>query len=224
MPATQAIQVGDEQALLAHLPEVRRLADLTERNDWHDDSPLAQSLRLFRWVQQLPASLRETANPAESSVQFQLACLVDPAQGQYTTRELLAFAALIHDAGKASTYQRRPDGTTRCSGHEAASGRLAPGICARFDLTPSETNFVTTLVGAHGKPYELFKAQRARPPEARQRAMAGLAARYGEHFLPLLLLAWGDLVTSHLDSRCAGKYQAVLAFYRRLLPLALDGR
>jgi hypothetical protein len=35
--------------------------------------------------------------------------------------------------------------------------------------------------------------------------------------LPLLLLAYGDLVTSHLQTIRPEKYQAVLSFYQRWL-------
>jgi hypothetical protein len=232
MPRFQVLQLGDEQALLDFLPEVRRLAGLVECNDWHDDDPLAQSLRLFRWIQQLPASLREATDPPEAYIQFQLATLVDRLHGQYSAQELLAFAALIHDVGKAGTYREQPDGTTRCPDHEAASARLAPDFCARFGLTPTESDFVTTLVGAHGEPYELLKAlqeqardrARSRVSEEWQSTMAGLAARHGERFLPLLLLAWGDLVTSHLMHRRPAKYEGVLDFYQDLLSLALDGQ
>jgi len=207
----------DKRELLTSLPEVRRLRSLVERNDWHHDDALQQSLRLFRWVKRLPDSLLETVNAPEALLQALLAAVVDPEHGHHTVQELLAFAALIHDVGKAETYRQQPDGTTRCPGHEVAGARLAPSLCARFGFSPAETDFITALVGAHGEPYELFKTLQGRPLQDWQGPMVRLAKRYGDRFLPLLLLAWGDLVTSHLAVNGPDKYKAVLAFYRTML-------
>jgi len=207
-------QTQDEQVLLASLPEALRLRGLVERNDWHQDDPFQQSLRLFRWVRCLPASLLEAlATPGTAF----LTCVVDPSNGHRTVQELLAFVALIHDVGKAETFRLMPDGTTRCPDHEAVGARMAPAICARFGFTPVETRFITDLVGAHGEPYALFKEIAALPVPQQQERMRRFEAEHADHLLSLLLLAWGDLVTSELQTIRPEKYEAVLDFYRRWL-------
>jgi hypothetical protein len=210
----------DEPELLARLPEVRRLRELVEHSDWHQDDPLQQSLRLFRWVRCLPALLLEAIATPGTTL---LTCVVEPSNGRRTVQELLAFVALIHDAGKAETFQRLPDSTTRCPGHEAVSARMAPAICARFGFTPAETRFVTDLVKAHGEPYALFKEVASWPIPKQQERMRRFEAEHADHLLPLLLLAWGDLVTSHLRTIRPQKYEAVLDFYRRWLQRAWPG-
>jgi hypothetical protein len=202
-----------ESTLLPDLPELRRLHYLVERNGWHDDDVRQQSLRLFRWVKRLPASLFETISAPETTLRALLTSIVDPANGHYTTQELLAFTALIHDVGKAETFQRLADGTTRCPGHEAVSARLAPAICARFGFTPVETRFITTLVGAHGGPYALFKEIASMSAPQQQEQIRRFQADHADRLLPLLLLACGDLMTSHLQAKQPEKYAALLEFY-----------
>jgi hypothetical protein len=53
--------------------------------------------------------------------------------------------------------------------------------------------------------------------------MRRFEAEHADHLLPLLLLAWGDLVTSHLRTIRPQKYEAVLDFYRRWLQRAWPG-
>lgn len=209
--------------MLTDLPKLRRLRRLAERNDWHTDDPLRQSLRLRRWVKALPASLGMLTDGLDALLCLLLTAILDPSHSRRTVQDLLAFAALIHDAGKAETFQRLPDGTTRCPDHEAASARLAPGLCDRCGLTPAETGFVTTVVGGHGEPYDLFKALNGTLARDRLQPIANLATRYGDRFLPLLLLAWGDLATSHLAANQPDKFEAILAFYRQMLVTTLTG-
>lgn len=203
--------------LIKALPELDALRRVVEQSDWHNDSALQQSLRLFHWVKRLPALLLETTSAPQATLRALLISSVDPEQGRYNTQELLAFAALVHDLGKAETFQRLPDGTTRCPGHEAVSARMAPAICARFDFTPAETCFITHLVGAHGEPYALFKKITSLPTPQQQEQIRRFEAQHAHYLLPLLLIAWGDLLTSHLQTIRPVKYEAVFDFYRRWL-------
>jgi hypothetical protein len=196
------------------LPELEALRSVVERNDWHNDDACQQSLRLFYWVKWLPASLPEIINVPETKLHALLTLVKDPARGHHTMQALLGFAALIHDVGKAKTFQRLSDGTTRCPDHEAVSGDMAPTLCARFDFTPAETCFITNLIGAHGQPYTFFKDLAALPTSRQQEQIRGFETMHADHLLPLLLLAWGDLVTSDLRAIRPEKYETVLDFYR----------
>jgi hypothetical protein len=211
---SMTIQFQDKPTLWSRLGEVCRLRGLVEHNDWHNDDPLRQSLRLARWVKRLPASLVEVVNTPAAAWGSQLNSIVDPAAGQHTAHVLLTFAALIHDAGKAETFQHLPEGITRCPGHEAVSAQLAPIICARFDFTPVETHFIHAIVEAHGEPYAVFKKVASLPDAQQQEQIQGFEAAHAHHLLPLMLLACGDLVTSHLSTIRPAKYQGVLKFYQ----------
>jgi len=188
------------------LPELYRLRNLRENNDWHADDPLAQSLRLARFVGRLPRSLPEI--PAET-----LRPALASALNRTPVHALLTFTALIHDVGKGPTFRRDADGLTRCPGHEAAGASLASAICKRFALPSAETRFVTALVGAHGEPYELYKQIKGLPPPRQKERLSAFEERHAPHLPFLLLLAWGDMTTSDLPDRRPAKYLAIRKFY-----------
>jgi len=206
---------GAESTLKTLLPELYALRQVTENNGWHTDDPFHQSLRLRQWLAELPASLVDLGlAPGRLPLSRHLSARVDPGAGIHTTQALLEFVALIHDVGKKETFGRRPDGTTRCPGHEVAGARLAGPICARFDLTPIETGFITTLVKTHGRPYALFKETAGLSAAQQQDRICRFEQQHAAYLCPLLLLACGDLVTSHLPLNRPARYEAVRRFYR----------
>jgi hypothetical protein len=170
-------------------PELVALHNLVEQNDWHNDDPYQQSLRLFQWVKRLPAPLLEVMPLPEARLRSLLSSTVD--SGCYPLQSLLAFAALIHDVGKAETHQRLPDGMTRCPGHETVGARMAEAICNRFDFTQAETAFITTLVAAHGEPYALFKDIATLPVPQQQKWVGHFESRLRNLLLRRVLLAEG---------------------------------
>ena len=206
-----------ETGLKDVLPEIYRLENIVERNDWHNDTPYQQSLRLSHWIEKLPTTLGAPFDGYQDHVHTLLTSYLEQPNGSYSLQSLLSFAALIHDIGKEDTFARQPDGTTRCSGHEAVGARMAPAICARFDFTTAEIDFITNLVAYHGEPYALFKRVCELEPEERAAALAQFEAQHDRYLRPLLLLAYGDMITSHLQSINPAKFAAVSAFYREWL-------
>ena len=219
-----SLSTWDVGELLLAIPELKDLQNIIEQNDWHNDSALQQSLRLLDWVKQLPVSLVESIGIAENLPPTLLTDTVDAESGQHSLKALLGFAALIHDLGKASTFRRQSDGTTRCPGHEAVSAHMAQTICTRFDFSTVESRFIIALVGAHGKPYALFKKIATQPTPMQLKHISRFETAHGAHFLPLLLLAIGDLVTSHLEMIRPAKYQAVFGFYQDWLVKIWPGK
>jgi hypothetical protein len=203
----------EQGQLTQRLSELDVLRYVVERNDWHDDDVLQQSLRLFRWVKALPSTLLAIIGVPQAPLHALLAATVDDEPRQYTLHDLLTFTALIHDVGKAMTFRQHPDGTTRCPEHEAVGAAMAPAICQRFDFTSAETRCITTLVAAHGEPYALFKANALLPEAIQQAQIQGFEVDHWDHLLPVLMLATGDLVTSQLMTHQPEKYAAVLSFY-----------
>jgi putative nucleotidyltransferase with HDIG domain len=215
-------QLLDESVLFSHFPELAPLCKLVEHTDWHNDDPLNQSVRVFRWVHELPSSLSETAmRQTPSAVNSTMSQVISPIR-RFSSQQALAFAALLHDIGKAETYQIQPDGTTRCPGHEAVGARTAESICSRWSLAPEDSELIVALVAHHGKPYELFKQIASLPPAEQTAQIRQLEAEHADHLVPLLLLATGDLVTSHLRLNRPERYHAILDFYRRWLERLLS--
>jgi hypothetical protein len=203
--------------IVARLPELTRLQGFAENNDWHNDAPWAQSLRLLEWIIGLPGTLRATQSLRQRPFTSLLSRKYDKKNGRYPLHPLLSFTALIHDVGKAETFQRQPDGTTRCPGHEAAGAKMALSICQRFDFTKSETDFIETLVAHHGHPYALFKQICELPEPEQEAAVNQFEAQHASYLKPLLLLAYGDMITSHLQEINPVKFTAVFTFYTQWL-------
>ncbi len=218
MQSSYKTLLNDENALLANLPEVGHLHDIVENNDWHNDSVLWQSLRLLHWVQSLPNTLLEAIDVPEKPLQAWLTTSVDSKPNGHTGQELLIFTALVHDIGKAETYRRQPDGATQCPGHEAAGANLISNICHRLGwFTPAETTWITTLVRFHGSPYALFKKIKPLPEMQQQEQVHRFETEHIAYLQPLLVLAAGDMLTSHLETINPQKHRAVFNFYRRWL-------
>ncbi len=190
------------------IPYLERLRGLVECSDWHTDDPLEQTQRLVEWVWRLPGALPQPLGAV-------LAAPVRP--GGRPTQALLALAAQLHDLGKAETYTRQPDGSTRCEGHEAASTRLAHRLLPDLNLASLERSFILALVRDHGEPYLLYKQIASSSAAQRRAALNAFAARQAGGLLPLLLLAYGDLITSHLAQNKPEKFTGLEAFYRAWL-------
>ncbi len=202
-----------ETSLTAALPELLALQTIVEQSDWHDDSPFTQSVRLHDWIVALPDALFHTISLPPKPLMTLLYQSPGLEPGAHTIQALLAFVALIHDVGKAATFQTHPDGSTSCSGHEMISGHLSAIICGRFTFTPAETHFITTLVAQHGQPYALSKTSLAEQQAQKQQFLT----LQGVYLRPLLLFAYGDFITSHIASRNPGKYQTIRTFYHQWL-------
>ena len=212
---------AENATLFSSVPELHALEGLTERTEWHEDDPLQQSLRLREWVNRLPASIMETSILSGPSLRRVLNQVQDPNNSCHTTQALLAFSAVIHDVGKATTFRVRSDGSTHCPHHETVGDRLAPGICARFNFSTVETHFITSLVRSHGEPYELFKAGVDPSAQKQQFLRNRFEQKHVDLVVPLLLLAYGDLVTSHLGRNNPAKYGAIQKFYAKWLGVRL---
>jgi hypothetical protein len=196
-PLRRALR-GRREAL-AVAPQLAALRGLRENNDWHADDPLEQSLRVARWLRGLAE-----AQPAPAA----LARVI----GGRRAGELLAFAGLLHDVGKAATYVVAADGSTRCAGHEAAGAAIAAEVCASIGLARPAAELVVRLVAAHGEPYACCRPG-AEGAALRQEHRRRLEAEWGADFLLLLLLAYADFDTSHLRRRAPAKAAAVEACY-----------
>lgn len=209
----------NDDSLATLLPELIPLDVAAENSDWHKDTALAQSLRLCEWVEQLPSSLQKTADLPLNIVQTWLKQQVTK---ERTVHQLLTFVALLHDIGKAQTIQVQPDGTTRCPQHEVVGAEIAVEVCKRFDFTCVEHTFVETLVREHGSPYTCYKNFKTLPRWKAKEQEQLFAKRHCDYLRPLLLLAYGDLVTSDLPDNHLAKYEGIATFYKGWLQMLVQ--
>lgn len=181
-----------ETSLTAALPELLALQTIVEQSDWHDDSPFTQSVRLHDWIVALPDALFHTISLPPKPLMTLLYQSPGLEPGAHTIQALLAFVALIHDVGKAATFQTHPDGSTSCSGHEMISGHLSAIICGRLPLP--------LLKPISSPPWWRNTATLCpqQTPLAEQQAQKQqFLTLQGVYLRPLLPFAYGDFITSH---------------------------
>lgn len=214
-------QRDEVEEIVQLLPELAPAGAFKEQNDWHNDTPLAQTIRLWQWMGALAVEPLQVAH-----TQYHLPQLLNDqhpsAINNDALHQLLCFTALLHDIGKAQTYERLPDGKTRCPNHEAVGAAMAPTIAARFAFSTQEIELITTLVRTHGEPYALYKAVTVSPAAEREGQVQTFERKHAAYLKLLLLLAYGDMVTSHLAQRNPFKYHGVLDFYQKWLQRLLN--
>ena len=110
-----------------------------------------------------------------------------------TRRQLLYFAALVHDVGKARTYARGPDGVVRFLGHEAVGAAMAVDLGRRMALSLVEIAELERLVADHMRPGWLEKDAGLTPRAVYRYFRSTQAAGVG-----IGLLSLADLLGKHV--------------------------
>ena len=105
----------------------------------------------------------------------------------YDRRVLLILAALLHDIGKPSTFERGENGTIHYFDHEKVGAQLAREVLARLHFSRQVTDWVTSIVRWHLRPLLL-----ARDTAISRRALHRFFRDVGEVGASVALLALAD--------------------------------
>ncbi|HZP39776.1 MAG TPA: HD domain-containing protein [Methylomirabilota bacterium] len=110
----------------------------------------------------------------------------EPLGGDFTRRESLRLAALLHDVAKPET-RAVIDGRIRFFGHDEAGARRIPGIVERWRLPRRVGQVLERLVAQHLRPMHLAQAG-----QITRRARFRFFRALGDDAWDLLLLALAD--------------------------------
>jgi tRNA nucleotidyltransferase (CCA-adding enzyme) len=77
-------------------------------------------------------------------------------------QQIVTFAALCHDLGKAENTQFRPRGKITAYGHDTASAVLAYKLAPKHGFTQAETDIISVLVEYHHYHLQCYKRRTAR--------------------------------------------------------------
>lgn len=179
-------QLDDLGALAILLPEVKALQGVTQ-NPPHALDVYDHTLAVIDWVQDLLDYLardtridaareltgRDEARAPEVRAGFDealapfsadlAAYLALPAEQGYVRRDLLPWAALLHDIGKPATRQVLSDGSIRFDGHEAAGVAPARVVLQRLRFSREAMHRVTRMCAVHDQPGALARASSGAP-------------------------------------------------------------
>jgi len=171
--------------LEALMPELTRLSGI-EQGKFHVKDAFRHSLLTVRHINRLLQSRGSWPDEWNEKIQ---ALLSRPIAGGRTCADMLRFAALTHDLGKAQTRTESSTGV-HFYGHPAISAEMAVRIAQRLKLGRKEQAAVRILVENHMRPLLLARATPT------QRSIRRLLLAAGEQTVPLALLAVADLLAS----------------------------
>lgn len=169
----KCLQLLDSMGLLEHiLPEVAAMKGVEQPQAFHPEGDV------FRHTALVLSHLPQNAN------------------------ELLAWAALLHDVGKPSTFERAD--RIRFNLHHSVGEEIADQICRRLHFSNNERKAIMNLVARH---MQFMNVREMRP--ARLRRMLG-----AEDFPAHLALHRADCLASHGDLANAEFCEQKLQEYR----------
>jgi len=154
------------------LPFLTPLEGLAQ-NRWHAHDALEHTLRACAAMERQRGSMPEIG-------------LDEPVDGE--DLEVLMWAALLHDAGKAATATRDEEGQVHFFGHEIASAEIAQRFLRDLRIAGRTIDRTTLLVRHHLRPILLSSGT-----EATERAVRRLVNLMKEDTALLCRLALADL-------------------------------
>lgn len=140
-------------SLKSIFPELYRLNEVVESQDWHDDqSVFDHSIKTAQAID----SIAEFDFLESEARQF-LRNYLDEMIGTHTRLELLKFAALFHDIGKNETLYHKPNGDTSCPSHAVIGGIDIAIILTRVTLSHDERIYIRKLIAEHLLPSDIIE-------------------------------------------------------------------
>ena len=127
-------------------------------------------------------------------------------------RELLMFAALYHDAGKASTQSMDAD-RIRHPGHEEAGAELTRARMEALRFSRTEIDTVFEIVRGHKRPAEIARVMES--PDQRQ--IYRFFREFGDSGVDICLLVLADIMGRHGHELSEDVLKKRLAILRPLL-------
>jgi putative nucleotidyltransferase with HDIG domain len=176
-------QLDDLGALAVLLPEVKVLQGITQSPPhWLD--VYDHTLLVVDWTHHLLGYLALESDPDAAHARIEgndalagmiragfddalvpftadlAAYLAQPAEQGYARRDLLPWAALLHDIAKPSTRQLEPDGRIRFAGHEVTGAVQARPVLSRLHFSSEAIQRVTRMIAVHDQPGSLARASK----------------------------------------------------------------
>ncbi|MGH7264968.1 MAG: HD domain-containing protein, partial [Candidatus Rokuibacteriota bacterium] len=146
-----AVRQADAWSVVqALLPESAPMRTTTQSAP-HRFTVWEHSLRALEAVEALLGDLGVLA-PHAGRVAAHLA---EPLGVDFTRREVLKLAVLLHDVGKPATRSVDPDGRVRFSGHDRLGAEIAAGVAARWRWPRRAADVLERLVRQHLRPMHL---------------------------------------------------------------------
>lgn len=189
-------------ALEMLLPELEAIYDVPQ-NYYHHLDVWEHTMVTLDLLEEMMRSPAAYFPPYGSRVSAHLA---GELEGGQSRRCFLAFAALIHDVGKARAMSVEASGRIRFGGHQIEGARLATGIASRLGLGRKGSRYLAEVARDHMRLGFLLKEGES--VETRLRAIGEL----GAHTVEVVMLSLAD----RLATRGEASTEEAVARYRRM--------
>jgi len=207
------------------IPEFYKLKDVVENNPWHNQEPvfdhtLSVLANLEKIIQNLKKETKQTLNK-----------IIE----KNSRKNLLKFAALLHDIGKKETIVSLDSDVRRCPNHEKVGAKKVEEMLKRFSLPRKEAKIITGIVRNHGiihdiiglgnkgfqkdilKERSLTHAVVGLEDKNFQKEYQNFKKKFSKIYLELILLAFADTIGSYLQKTKPAEFHHRINFYKKEL-------
>ncbi len=195
--STHYFRVLDERHILAVLfPEIIPMKGCAQ-NEYHHTDVWQHSLLVMENVEHVLSDLAGHFGDVGSSIAGILSGGIS---------SLVKLACLLHDAGKPSAREVRPDGRITFRGHDRAGAAVAEAVCERLRMPNRSKDLVCRMVREHLRPL-LFSSSGTKTS-----AIVRWFGRMRDDAVPVLVLAMADVMSSLGSASGADYRQRVIAW------------
>lgn len=186
------------------IPELYELKEIIENDGCYhnNDSIFNHTLRV---LEKLEESLKDVKEKISDYLNQKIT--------NYTRKELLFLATLLHDIGKKETLIEGKSGLTSCPNHAEQSLVKAEEILSRFGLSKKEKDLVRQIIEYHMLLYLVVKPDNSKINDQ----FLEVKREHPNVFLELVLLAMTDILGTQLKENKPEEFDFVISFYKKFL-------
>jgi hypothetical protein len=186
---SESLKKGDYKNFI---PEYYALKKVIENNSWHiNQNVFDHSVAVFKALEKilkLDFLKKETENKIEKYLKEKI--------GDYTRKELLIIATLLHDIAKSELLIKDSSGKTSCPGHEIIGSLMVDKFAERFNLDKQGKDFIGRMIHYHGFVSTILTLILEKKNSAK--LFNYLKKSAGDIYIELLLFIYADILGSDL--------------------------
>lgn len=154
-PAEAFVLLQKYQLLDTLLPELADTEQVDQSPPHHEAVGPHSRSTLQRWVEMEREIMADHWSLGKPYLAFLRDHLARPIEGDLTGRQLLRWAAILHDIGKTVTQTRDETGRLRFFEHEAVGAKMAEKRLRQLKFSNSAIKQMVLIIAEHMRPHQL---------------------------------------------------------------------
>jgi len=207
--STKKIENGELENVI---PEFYKLRTVVENTDWHNNQNVFDhTLNVMKELEKI-FKLNFLKN---KKLKVKITHILNSRIEKYSCKELLFFAALMHDIAKTKTIQIIDNNRTSCPEHEIKGSSKFEKIASRFDLSKNEISFIKEIIKTHGIPHITINIKKDKNTILKD--FEEIKNQYPKVYLEIILLAMADTLGSDLRKNLPDEFKFRIDIYKEIL-------